>query len=246
MRWLVRLVLCLCLIPLAGLAQAEPRLALVIANGAYEDGLPRLANSVNDGRLITASLQKLGFTVTLASDVDQQGMKRAIARFGYALAAAGPTTTALFYYVGGGAEVDGHHYLVPIHTAILQEADFEISTISAETVLKHMEYAATGIVILDASRDNPFGGYTGRRIANLPPGFFVAYSTAPGESARPGDGMNSPYATALAAEMVKPGQMIEEVFRNVRNRVMKATDGNQLPWESSSMPNAFYFVGADD
>ena len=249
MRWFVRALFCILLV--GGLApfnaSAEPRLALVIANGAYEDGLPRLANPVNDGKLITATLQKLGFTVTLVSDVDQKDMKRAVSQFGDALGKAGPTTTGLFYYVGGGAQVDGHDYLVPLHTAILQEADFEINTISAETVLKQMEYAgiSTGIVILDANRDNPFGRSIGRRIADFPPGFFVAYSTAPGEFARQSDGMNSTYATALATELVKPSQSIEEVFRNVRIRVMQATSDNQVPWDASSLQNSFYFVGAD-
>ncbi|MBK8159849.1 MAG: caspase family protein [Rhodospirillaceae bacterium] len=252
MRLLVRVVryallLMAMLVAALSPALAEPRLALVIANGAYEDGLPQLANPVPDGKLITATLEKTGFTVTLVSDVDQQEMTRAIAQFGDALGKAGPTTTGLFYYVGGGAQVDGHDYLVPLHTAILQEADFGINTISAETVLNQMAHAgiSTGIVILDANRDNPFGRSIGRRTADAPPGFFIAYSTAPGGFARQSDGLNSPYAEALAAEMVKPGQMIEEVFRHVRNRVMEATSENQLPWESSSLTNAFYFVGAD-
>lgn len=245
MRWLVCFVFCLCLVSPAGLAQAEPRLALVIANGAYADGLPRLVTPVNDGKLMAGTLQKVGFTVTLVSDVDQKEMKRAIRQFGDALQKAGPTTTALFYYVGGGAQVDERQYLVPLHTSIRREVDFDLKTVSTDTVLNQMKDAAigTGIIILDANRDNPFGGRIGRGMADTPSGFYIAHSTAPGDFATAGDGTTSPYATALADEMVKPGQILEEVFRNVRIRVMKATGERQVPWDSSSLPNPFYFTG---
>ena len=65
--------------------KAEPRFALVIANSSYSGGLDPLANPVNDGRLISDTLSKLGFTVTFISDADQKAMKRAISDFGDAL-----------------------------------------------------------------------------------------------------------------------------------------------------------------
>lgn len=231
-------------------ALAEPRLALVIANGAYAGSLDPLANPVNDGQLISATLQKLGFTVTLVQDVDQKGMKRAISEFGDALGAAGPSTSALFYYAGHGLQVDGQNYLVPINAAIAKEADVDLEAVSADTVLKQMEYAApnTSIVILDACRNNPLSrGFrsASRGLARMdaPNGSYVAYSTAPGQTAADGSGKNSPFATALAAEMVKPGQGIEEAFRNVRINVSKATNGEQTPWDSSSLMSSFYFAG---
>jgi uncharacterized caspase-like protein len=250
MRWLACFILSLSLALTAGMAKAEPRLALVIANGAYEDGLPPLANPVNDGKLVAATLKKLGFAVTLVENVDQKGMKRAIAQFGDALGAAGPTTSALFYYAGHGLQVDGQNYLVPIHAAIAKEADVDLEAVSADTVLKQMEYAApsTSIVILDACRNNPLSrgmrdGTRGLARMDAPNGSYVAYSTAPGQTAADGNGKNSPFATALVAEMVKPGQGIEEAFRNVRVNVSKATHGEQTPWDSSSLMSSFYFAG---
>lgn len=246
MRWLV---LCLLLISLPGLARAEPRLALIIANSAYTDDMPPLPNPVNDGKLIAATLQKLGFSVTLVSDVDQKGMKRAISQFGDALTVAGPKATALFYYAGHGMQVEGQNYLIPVHAAIQKEADVDLEAVSADTVLKQMEYAEpdTSIVILDACRNNPLSrsvraGTRGLARMDAPNGSYVAYSTAPGEVAADGIGKNSPFATALAAEMVKPGQGIEDVFRNVRVNVSKATNGVQTPWDSSSLMNSFYFA----
>lgn len=250
MRWFVRLVLSLSILASGGLAQAEPRLALVVANGAYGGGMDPLANPVSDGKLIAATLQKLGFTVTLVTDADQKKMKRAVADFGEALEGAGPTTSALFYYAGHGLQVDGQNYLIPVGADIRREADVDLEAVSADAVLKQMEYAApsTSIVILDACRNNPLS--RGMRAAtrglarmDAPNGSYVAYSTAPGQTAADGTGRNSPFATALVAEMVKPGQGIEESFRNVRVNVSKATNGEQTPWDSSSLMNSFYFAG---
>jgi uncharacterized caspase-like protein len=231
-------------------ASAEPRLALVIANSAYAGGLDPLANPVNDGKLIAGTLQKLGFTVTLVTDADQKKMKRAVSDFGEALGDAGPTASALFYYAGHGLQVDGQNYLIPINADIRREADVDLEAVSAEAVLKQMEYAApsTSIVILDACRNNPLA--RGMRSAtrglarmDAPNGSYVAYSTAPGQTAADGAGKNSPFATALVAEMMKAGQGIEESFRNVRVTVSKATNGEQTPWDSSSLMSSFYFAG---
>lgn len=235
---------------LGGPALAEPRLALVIANSAYNGGMDPLANPVNDGKLIAATLQKLGFAVTLVTDADQKAMKRAIADFGGALEGAGPSASALFYYAGHGLQVDGQNYLVPVSADIRREADVDLEAVSAEAVLKQMEYAApnTSIVILDACRNNPLSrglrsGTRGLARMDAPNGSYVAYSTAPGQTAADGNGRNSPFALALADEMAKPGEGIEDVFRNVRITVSKATNGEQTPWDSSSLMNSFFFAG---
>jgi formylglycine-generating enzyme required for sulfatase activity len=45
----------------------------------------------------------------------------------------------------------------------------------------------------------------------------------------------------LAAEVQKPGASIEEMFRNVRAKVIAETDSQQVPWDSSSLTAPFYF-----
>jgi hypothetical protein len=57
-----------------------------------------------------------------------------------------------------------------------------------------------------------------------------------------GEGENSPYTEALANAMKAPGLAAEEVFRQVRVRVLEATREQQRPWESTSLTGAFYFV----
>ncbi|MBI2254794.1 MAG: caspase family protein [Proteobacteria bacterium] len=241
---LALLVILLCLEP----AAAEPRLALVIGNGKYGKEIGSLINPPNDANLMADSLAKLGFKVTKLVNGDQKAMKRAISSFGQQLSAAGPDAVGLFFYAGHGIQVDGTNYLIPVGAAIAAEADVDLEAVSAETVLKQMEYAGArvNIVILDACRNNPLprsmrGADRGLARMDAPAGSFIGYSTSPGDVANDGDGKNSPYTAALVSEMTKPGVAIEEAFRNVRVKVMATTAKQQVPWDSSSLTGAFYF-----
>ncbi|WP_374377881.1 caspase family protein [Dongia sp.] len=232
-----------------GHALAEPRVALVIGNAGYGADIGNLANPVNDAKLMQASLGKAGFDVILVTDADQKEMKRAIIDFGDKLAAAGPTVTALFYYSGHGIQVGGENYLIPLDAQIERDADVDLEAISADTVLKQMQFsdARVNIVILDACRNNPLprsfrSAQTGLARIDAPRGSFVAYSTAPGDVAADGKGDNSPYTAALATAITTPGLSIEEAFRNVRGSVLSETGNAQTPWESSSLTAPFFFT----
>lgn len=89
---------------LASAVMAEPRIALVIGNGAYRsvNGLP---NPPNDAKLMAEALKAVGFQVTLVADGDMATMGAAVSAFGSALRTAGPDATGLFYYEIGRAHV---------------------------------------------------------------------------------------------------------------------------------------------
>ena len=231
-----------------GSAMAEPRLALVVGNGKYGQEIGSLVNPPNDANLMAERLSSLGFQVTKLVNGDQKAMKRAISEFGQKLSAAGPTAVGLFFYAGHGVQVDGVNYLIPTNAAIATEADVDMEAISADAVLKQMEYAGVGvnIVLLDACRNNPLArsmrsSTRGLARMDAPTGTFIGYSTGPGDVAADGEGKNSPYTAAIAEELGKPGIAIEEAFRNVRVRVMGKTEATQVPWDSSSLTGAFYF-----
>ncbi len=208
----------------SGPAFAEPRVALVIGNSAYSGDMPALPNPANDAKLMTQTLKSVGFDVVSAVDATQDEMKKAIAEFSDKLAAAGKEGTGLFFYAGHGLQVAGENYLIPIDAKIKSERDVDLVSVSAGTVLKQMEFAesAVNIVILDACRNNPLGDggrSLGRGLAKIetaPRGTFIAYSTAPGSTAADGDGVNSPYTTALAETIAEPGLSIADVFQEVR------------------------------
>jgi carboxyl-terminal processing protease len=231
-------------------AQAEPRVALVIGNSNYGPEIGRLTNPANDAALIASALKQTGFSVITVIDADQRKMKRAIADFGEKLADAGPKATGLFYYAGHGIQSQGKNYLIPLGAAIEREADVNIESVTADDVMQQMDFAANNvnIIILDACRNNPVARSfrsAGRGLALMQPesvrGTFIAYSTSPGQTAADGSGKNSPYSAALASAIVKPGVGIEEAFRDVRAKVMAATNDKQIPWDSSSLTAPFFF-----
>jgi formylglycine-generating enzyme required for sulfatase activity len=230
-------------------AQAEPRVALVIGNSNYGPEIGRLPNPANDAELMAKILHQLGFKVIKLIDADQQSMKRAISDFGTELGKAGPEAAGLFFYAGHGIQIAGVNYLIPVRAQIGKEADAELEAVNAEWLLRQMEFAGNrvNIVILDACRNNPLargmrGADQGLARMDAAKGTFIAYSTAPGQVAADGQGRNSPYTAALAKQMLKPGIALEETFRDVRVKVLAETREQQVPWESSSLTGAFYFV----
>ena len=227
---------------------AGHRVALVIGNGAYRE-VPPLTNPVNDARLISATLQGIGFEVIEVFDADQATMKRAIQTFGGRLEQYGRDGVGLFYYAGHGVQAGGRNYLIPVTAHIERESDLEIEAVAADWVLSQMDYARSrlNLVILDACRNNPFGrGFRAvvRGLARMdaPTGTLIAYSTAPGDVAADGNGRNSPYSESLARAMMVDGIPVEQTFKQVRLSVREVTHDAQTPWEASSLTGDFFFV----
>lgn len=231
-------------------AYAEPRLALVVGNGAYTTVTP-LDNPVNDASLMADALRKVGFEVTLVTDSSQNEMITAISQFGSKLRAAGEDATGLFYYAGHGVQSFGANFLLPVDIELQDAADLSLVGVPAQAVLRQMFSARnrTNIVILDACRNNPFVSIpdlsdNGLAEMKAPRGTFLSYSTAPGDIALDGIGGNSPFTEALARHMPTPGMPVETLFKAVRVDVLKETGNQQTPWDTSSLTVDFQFVPA--
>ncbi|MEO8241459.1 MAG: caspase family protein [bacterium] len=246
---MMRVVLTLMLwLATLGVVRAEPRIALVVGNGAYQ-GVNPLTNPVNDAQLIADTLSGLGFEVTLVRDGSKAAMSQGVADFGQALRTAGPEATGLFYYAGHGVQSFGKNYLLPVDARLSNAADLDLVAVDAESVLRQMASAhnKTNIFILDACRNNPFAtipdmGDNGLAEMKAPTGTFLAYATEPRAVALDGADGHSPFTKALAAMMVSQGLPIEEMFKQVRVAVRDATSNRQTPWDTSSLTGDFTFA----
>jgi len=228
----------------AGIFAADARkIALVIGNASYPSA--RLKNPVNDANALAARLREAGFDVVLKTDANQKEMSRAINQFGERIKLGG---TALFYYAGHGIQVRGKNFLIPVDADIGSEAGVRGESVDLDQVLDQLGTANVGLVILDACRNNPFetrfrrSGGAGLAQVDAPTGTLLAYATAPGKTASDGNGGNGLYTSALLKAMSVPGLKIEDVFKQVRNEVIRASENQQTPWESSSLTAEFYFV----
>jgi len=235
---------------LTGTARAETRLALVIGNSNYVN-VNKLPNPDNDAKAVADDLKTAGFDVTLALDVTQPDMRHAIQNFATKIAKKGPDTVALVYYAGHGVQVDGENFLIPVDAKIERESDIAIAAVRLADVMNALASVPSKmrIVILDACRNNPFATSKqtrGLAIVDAPSGSIVAYSTAPGTEATDGAGGHSPYTAAFIEVSKEPHLQIEQLFKQVRLKVNQATNGQQTPWESSSLTANFWFQPANE
>lgn len=244
--WLIMLAI----VAAPSAALAASRLSLVIGNDAYVK-VPKLKNPVADSRLIAGKLQSIGFQVDLATDTTKASLTTALRDFGRKIAAAGPDATVIVYYAGHGIQDDKQtNYLIPVDADLQVQADLATEAVSLDALMRMVEQSnvKTGIVVLDACRDNPLPNKTRSAKRGLAvedrPGLLIAFSTQPGNVALDGDGANSPYAEALAAEITTRGVEVEKVFKNVRRRVVEATGNKQFPWESTRLTQDIYLAGA--
>jgi hypothetical protein len=227
------------------------RVALVVGNGAYRN-VDRLANPGNDARLMADTLRKLGFTLVGGGallDLDRAQLAKAVQDFGHTLAGA---DVGLFYYSGHGLQVQGVNWLVPVDANPTRPQDLDFQMVDADLVLRQMDGAGTrlNLVLLDACRNNPFAVRGLRAVQSglaemrAPEGTLISYATQPGNVAADGNGMNSPYTTALAETMQQPGVDIFRLFNTVGLQVKRSTGGVQQPWVSNSpIDGDFFFAG---
>jgi tetratricopeptide (TPR) repeat protein len=232
-------------------ARAEKRVALVIGNSAYR-AVPALPNPAADAKLMSDTLLSLGFFVVGGAaqlDLDKAGFDDALRKFNTELTGA---DVALFYYAGHGVETHGLNYLAPVDAHPVDEADIFTQMIGISGILDQLEKSGTRInlVLLDACRDNPFSGQgvhsTSRGLAQMPApvGTLISFATQPRSVSLDGTDGHSPYTRALADAMQRPGSGLFKTFNEVGLAVAKATQGQQIPWVSSSpISGNFYFAG---
>src|SRR6201991_3356873 len=218
-------------------AFAEKRVALVLGNSAYQNVAP-LANPVNDGSLIAATLKDAGFDVVdFRRDLSAVETRRVLRDFADRTRDA---DIALVYYAGHGIEVDGGNYLIPVDARLERDTDVYDEALSLDRVLVAIEPAKKlRLVILDACRDNPFSRTMKRTLATraigqglakvepTSPNVLIAYSAKAGSTAADGDGKNNPVTIALSKFLPTPGLDVRRAFGYVRDEVLKTTNNRQ-------------------
>lgn len=251
MRNLLRL--CPLLLALALLFGAEPafagkRVALVLANSAYQHA-PSLTNPVNDGSVMAKTLKDAGFDIVDSRhDLSALEARRVLRDFADATRDA---DIAVVYYAGHGIEVEGSNYLIPVDARLERDTDVYDEALSLDRVLVAVEPAKQlRLVILDACRDNPFGKTMKRSVASRgigrdlaqvepsSPNTLIAYSAKAGFTAQDGDGANSPFTVALSKHLTTPGLDVRRAFGFVRDDVLKSTGNKQEPFVYGSLGGA--------
>lgn len=229
----------------------EIRIALVVGNGSY-DFAGYLPNPTNDAQAMADMLRELGFEVYLGLDLDKDGFEALLRQFTRALDGA---DVGLFFYAGHGLQVDGINYIIPTDAVLERASDLDFEAIDMNIILNQFNRQDfTGLVFLDACRDNPLARSmatgtrsVGRGLAEVTShtGTLIAYATQPGNVAYDGDANHSPFTTALLNHMATPGLEIRLMLDYVGEEVAEMTRGQQQPWvHFSRLRGGFYFKPA--
>jgi hypothetical protein len=212
----------------ASSAASEARnLALVVGNDDYAH-VATLKTAVGDARAVADTLEKIGFVVRRAENVDRDAMNRALEAFD---ASVQPGDRALFFYSGHGFEISGANYLLPVDVPAAEGKRFERvrdSAIAVERVIDGVRArgASVTVLVLDACRDDPFAPPGTRAAAtsgglariDAPEGVFVLMSAGAKQEALDrlsiGDQeKNSVFTRVFLGELAKPGQTLVQIAK---------------------------------
>jgi hypothetical protein len=222
-----------------------PKIALVIGNSGYRSA--PLRNPANDAKAISQALGSLGFAVTTRLDASRTGLSNAVISFVDELTEK--KCVGLFYYAGHGIQLGWKNYLLPVDMQVNTLRDVPVQGVEVNALMQGLGKAgnALNVVILDACRDNPFGSLEGLDQKGLsqmdaPNQTLLAYATAPGNVASDGEGENGLYTENFLREIKVPEAKLEDVFKRVRLSVRLKSKGSQVPWESTSLEEDFWFI----
>jgi formylglycine-generating enzyme required for sulfatase activity len=224
------------LVSSAALHAAQPKEALLIANGKYSH-FAGLAHPSPDAAKLSAALEQLGFRVRVVRDGNREEMLDAISEFERGLRNTG--AIAFFHYGGHGVQVDGKNYLLPADADIPDERRVATRAVALDEVMTAMDAAAAraSIIVIDACRDNPLPAGSGRNLARglsvvgmKPKNSIVIYAAEAGSKAL--DGLFTPI---LAVALQQKGRTIDQVMKSVRSEVYAKSSGQQTPGEYNQL-----------
>lgn len=231
-------------------SQEESRIALIIGNSNYSEG--ELLNPVNDAILMSETLEALGFDVILDTNIRTKSQfMSSVREFGELRS---EYEVAFVYYAGHGIQIGSENYLLPTKEVYKSEFDVQDYGVNVQNILRYLNRVTdkVNILVLDACRNNPFEHKwnaqrsleNGSGLAKISPptGSLIAFSTEAGATASDGSSFNSVYCQSLVANIQKENTSIDQVFRNVRNDVLKMSNNSQRPIEESQLVGeTFYF-----
>jgi hypothetical protein len=142
---------------------------------------------------------------------------------------------------------DGTDYLMPVDARIYDPDDIARRCYPVSNIVQKIAARqCTGLLFLDACRNDPFegvpdqertrsvtirqGGLAARTQVPQLADILISYAATEGHTAIDGDeDVRSPYLDALTKHLPTPGLPIEDVLKRVRNTVAKITNYRQQP-----------------
>jgi len=234
---------------------SDVQIALIIGNSHYDNGT--LKHPVNDATQMAKVLREIGFKVIPPQfDLNYQQINNLTWKFSECLKSR-KNSVGFFYFSGHGTQItEGRkkkNYLLPIDNAyILDSRNVKQRAFPVQVLLDRLESAGNdvNIIILDASRDNPYPGSSGGLAKIQSSRSFIAYPTAENKIVVDSwNTNNSLYIRHLSKELKiaarnkKNKDSIEKTFRKLRKAVQRESNRWQQPYFNSSLRVNYCFGG---
>jgi formylglycine-generating enzyme required for sulfatase activity len=223
---------------------SAPRYALLIGNANYPDAAAPLGPPPKNVRALADELRRSAFDVDVKENLSREDMQRAIDAFKQKIR---PGSSALFFFSGYALQTNRQTFIIPVSAQVWTENDIRRDGISIEAVLSDMNSrgARVKVLIIDASRPNPYErrfrtAPAGLATIDAPAGTLMISAVAPGRVIE-NEGETSIFVSELVKEMRSPSLTAEEIFSRTRIGVSRVSNGEQVPWVSSSLVDEFYF-----
>ena len=240
----------LCFVTGAPAMAAGKKIALIIGNSNYVNGL-RLPNPQNDARLVAQTAIKAGFEVTQISDVAVTGFHQALKDF---RSKADTSEVAMVYYAGHGIDNNGENWLIPTDALLSDPRDLSQEAIRLSEVLDTVAGAKLRVILLDACRNSPFADKWTSLSRAIQPGLsrvdaaegsLVIFAADAGSTIldEGADG-NSYFAKAISDRLAEPGLSLQLLGNKIYGDVLKQSGGKQRPTTAQRLPGMEYYLVA--
>ncbi|CAF0839716.1 unnamed protein product [Adineta steineri] len=218
--------------------------ALLIGNNKYKKNR-RLRYCTNDAEDLANKLHNINFEITVDTNLTYEQMDRMIEAFNDKI---NPGDLVLFFFAGHGCPWNHSNFLIPIDDdRIITHTDLEYRAINVQSVLEKIMSCcpSAAISLLDCCRNssecessNSHGLSSMRAIA----GSFIAFAYDTNDVTLDVsiDGRNGLFTSHLLQHIDRPNSTIDEIMYDVCDGVMKETNGDQCPFQLSSLRRKVY------
>jgi uncharacterized caspase-like protein len=195
-------------------------------------------------RALAEQLQNAGFEVDAIENATKESLQQALQGFYQKVE---PGAIVVFFYGGYAIQVARQNFVIPVDAQIWTESDVRRDGASIEVILAAIRHrgAGTRVLVLDASRRNPFErrfrNYSaGLGAIDTPANTIVISAASPGKVIGDTDPDNSLFVDELMKQTNTPRVPMADIFNRTREEVSRATNGEQVPWVSINLPNRLY------
>jgi formylglycine-generating enzyme required for sulfatase activity len=240
--WRTSILFLVCVI-LAGEEKTAKRLALIIANSAYQH-LDRIPEASSEATLMESALRDIKFDISRVSDMKWPGFQADEAAF---LGKVHPGDICVVYFTGYAVQGEDDNYLLPVNFDPRGSGDLSDRAYHLARLQQYLESrgAALKIFLLESARRlPPIPGITGIGLQNQSSEdskeTLFAFSAPLFQTVPAHSGEIGAFTKAVVKDLEEPGLGLSDFFAAVKREVAQGPT-HQVPAVADNVTQQFFF-----